>query len=847
MNLPIILHLVRSDWQRLKRPLICLWPLLFLTALPWTLHDPGNFQPPIWTGGGWNGRLGPIPDDFAAPSWSAVLLPFSEMLATILALILAAMLGAQWAKHSVTPIRSRERLAAPALSLLVFVVLPQWILAFGNLLLHGFPTDIAALAAGTPALSAWFLLGLAAALGAWLPSPWLFLAGCAALASSIGFISELYRPLNFIFRSQLTLSALPAGLKPWLFGALAIALLAILFPFFRRRLNGPWKIAVAVVLILIAGIPAALLPPPDLRVKADPAIHTGAIHPVLRDVSMSMKDDSKSPAIQLFAEINPIGCPPDCGVRFVPADAWISQDGKRVAVLRHDEDSQPTILDSDGHFQPVAYGDDTNPAVLAALPGGGKPMAAATRLRTNREWLGNFELLPGATLPPDRAAELHVEFTAVVYRFEKVWDIPLQDEVTKFREGNLTWRIRRNSSQEGEPRADIVATYPAPAQTPSYNSGDIRSYAPLVFNSWLYFHLPATGTNVRATDRLMSASAPLFSGAAWDRAIIAPSNMFRGPADLTGLRLLRLKPVVLAKFTSSTVTHFRPWASAESSDYALTHRGSVNETTYRRDFFPKRPDPQTCTREEFARWLRIPASMFSPTSGAAQDLSQYAPRFAGLMAKVGNHESVAAPLRLGTPESMRGEVIGKIDSVANPNRLADVAMDRGWLDEARRSILRRFNNDELSETNPVMALEDPSTYPKLISRFLEEPERETYEKLRMLPGIEPLLGDAITKAARETSIEFLKANLASYQNSAPYGPFLYAAKRGDAAALDIVLDLYQASGAKAKFEPNRDLGYVLSVPELPGKRYQAVASWLRDKSAASFRFDPLLRLWKPLP
>src|SRR5690606_30399310 len=140
--------------------------------------------------------------------------------------------------------------------------LPQWLLATGNLLLHGFSPATAVQAAAATALTAWMLLGLFAALGAWLPSPWLLLAGCAAIASSVGFISEFYRPLDYMMRGAPTLPMLPAGPKEWLFGVILIALLALLFPVFRHRLRGPWKVAVATLLVLVAGIPAILLPAP---------------------------------------------------------------------------------------------------------------------------------------------------------------------------------------------------------------------------------------------------------------------------------------------------------------------------------------------------------------------------------------------------------------------------------------------------------------------------------------------------------------------------------------------------------------------------------------------------------
>ncbi len=830
----MILHLLKFDWQRIKRTLVVLWFLLFLAAAPWLLHRPGDWQLPQWSGMGWNSRLGEMPANFMSRPWSDMLIVPAEILGTILALILASMLGAQWVKQPGTPIRRRDRLIALGLSLLVFIVLPQWILAFANLLLHGFSPGIAALAAGATALSAWLLLGLFAALAAWLPSVWLLLAGLAALATSVGFISEFYRPWKSMFRGNPTLQLLPVGPREWLFCALAIFLLAILFPACRTRLNGPWKIVVAVALILIATVPAWWLPDPEVPIVKAKAIATAAIKPSIGwvQIQTNFSDQLDQPnRIELSGSISSTGCPPGYAVNWtLAAGGWISQDGKRVATSE--------TADADQTFNTQLRYPDMEKAVVAALPNG---RITSESINPNARYshnLGSFEILPSAVISPDRDAELHTRLTGTVFRFETVWDIPPGERIRKIQAGNLQWRFRQYPTDNGEPRAEIMVTHPALGI--SSDADEIRWDDSRIFNSLLYFHLPATGTNIRASDSLMSSSGPLFSAAGWDRAIIAPSNLNLGKFDLTGLRLILLKPVAVARFTTTAVTRFRPWTSGEASDFALDHRYPVNEATYRREYFPKRPDPRTCSREEFARWLRIPASMFPVDAGPEYDLAAYAPRFAGMMAKVGNHWSVAEGLRLGTPESLRHEVIGQIEALERPDHLAEVALARGWLGEARESILRRFREGNLEHSAALLALEEPATYPELISRFLGDPQRETYEQLRLLPGIEPLLTYAIDGAARET------APVLRPTTTAPYGPFLYAAKQGDTKALETVLKLFKVE-AWPQHTSFRDLDYILALPDLPGHRVPALTVWLRGKSAASFRFDPLLRLWKPLP
>lgn len=841
MNFPILLHLLKSDWQRLKRPLVVLWLLLFLAALPWLLHRPGDWQMPEWTVFSTSGDTNPIQNSHAG--WTSGPIHFTEFLATILALILAATLGARWVKQPVSPIRRRERLTALAVSLLVFMALPLWLLAWGNLALHGFPFVVAAIAAGFTALTAWMLLGLVAAFAAWLPSPWLLLPGCAALATSVGFISEFYRPLDFIIFTHPFLPTFPAGPREWLFGAIAIALLTLLFPL-SRRLHGPGKIVIATLLILVAGIPAVFLPPLPVRVETDQSIATAPIHPVLEQVQIQMENGSTAADASPFlisANIKAAGCPPGHGVRFEPISGWISQNGKRIATVRPKFEPYLAVQNAVGYFTPDGSTNRVNEAVQAALPGGTHSVGGSESVLIT---LGESDLPADTLLSPDQDAELHMTFRSIVFRYETVWDTALSDRTTTISKDHLTWRMRRSPSSRGEPRADVMVTWPGLGLSP--NMDEIR-WPGMYFEHYpLFFHLPASGIHLDARDRLLSASGPLFSSAGWERRVLT-SEGNEVKRDLTGLHLIALKPVVVARFTKTVVTRFRPWRNDNNYDFSRMLSRSVEESTYRRDWFPQRPDPLICTREEFARWLRVPASIYFFNGGPEHDLAAFAPRFAGLMSKVGNHYSVAEALRLGTPESQRGEVIGKIDTLDRPDGLADVALARGWLDEARNSILRRFEEGAMGRTDAVFALEDPSTYPELISRFLAKPERETYEKLRLLPGVEPQLGEAIDKAMRETNPGFLRDNLSSFQNSAPYGPFLYAAKRGDDAALEIILQLYHASGEMAEYAPRRDLGYVVEVPDPPGDSPKPQIAWLHDKTAASFRFDPLLRLWKPLP
>jgi hypothetical protein len=148
----------------------------------------------------------------------------------------------------------------------------------------------------------------------------------------------------------------------------------------------------------------------------------------------------------------------------------------------------------------------------------------------------------------------------------------------------------------------------------------------------------------------------------------------------------------------------------------------------------------------------------------------------------------------------------------------------------------------------VLELEEPSTYQELISQFLAKPGGYFYERIRLLPGIEPQLRAAITQAAKESLPSRLVADYKDYQSLVPpFGIYLFAAKQGDPAALQAILEIFNAHREHTRTFLISNLDYIFMIPKTPDSRDEEVSGWLTGKSAASFRFDPLLRLWKLLP
>lgn len=847
----ILFHLLKTDWQRFRSSVVVLWGLLVATALPWLLHKPGEMRMPQGSGGGLSGELEIIPFEQMGAGISIPIFAGS-MLVSLLAMILAARLGMQWVKQPVTPIRRRARFSALLASLLWFIILPLWVVIFLNLVLQGFAPGIAALAAGAQAGSALLLLGVVAAFAAWCPTVWQFLAGLAALFSIGGFARVMLPGYHQeVFGDVPSLLLLPVGPSPWLLGVVVIGALVFLLPICRGRLNAPPRIAAAVAVVLGSTLVVDLLPelkiPAPAVAKVPPpgmaAIRPRIVEPRLERDNMAVVGENR---VRMLAEISSIDCPAGHEVEWRGADqAWISQDGERMAskIVRGDRNQYLGPEQEPGYFILLNEA-ATNRAAAAALSDGNRSLPGPRFESHYLTELGAFAF--SKPLLADREAVLQADLIGTVYRYEIAWNVPLTESAVQKQIDGLMWSIRRYPSPTGKLLADVRVSHSALgiAADPEKNRWD----ASPMLNGRFFFHLSESGVNIPADDSLASEYGPMLAGAVWHREIFGPTNRNSPQLGLSGLRLILVKPVIVGRIHSTASVTFRPWRTADGADFDLIYRYPVEAAEYRRDWFAERPNPQTASREEFARWLRVAARVYQGASGSERDLAAFAPRFAGLMTKVGYHETVAEALRLGTPESLRSEVLGQFDRVTHLSYLADkTLLRRGWLDEAREPLLRRFRNGELWNSDAILELEDPSTYSELVTRFISRPERETYEKLRLLPGIEPLLHESITRAARNSDPALLLANLAGRQNSAPYGIFLYAAKQGDAAALDTVLSIYQSGGAKAEYAPHRDLGYVLSLPDLPGKRYQARTAWLHGKSAASFRFDPLRRLWHPLP
>lgn len=870
MNLRIILHLIRTDWLRLRKPVMILWLLWLLTALPWFLRDPHGFTLPFYQESGGNGDLGsPAEMALHANVWSREFLLWGNLAASVISWVLAAVIGMAGKQgRMIQPVREIEKFLALALSLALFLVLPKALLVAVHLLFQGFSTKVILLGALNHALSAGLLAGSVALFAAWCSSGWACLAGLVALASAGSLLDGVFQSRRLAFlRFAEKPWIVPTGLEVWWFGAACVILLGGLHPWFRSRFGMPVRTAVAVGLVLSAGCLAdSLTSVPEIAPKPGSAMPI-KVRPVVRNAWM---EHGRWPLQGVAgADIQPLSLKVDLGAEGCPeghAVEWeadgpglviqggrvraeVSNRGEMKGLKYSPSRNSGQFIPKDGGDRPWSY-----QAVVAALPGRSRPVGATEWDKFTNRFpvdLGELTMIPGNRIIPATSARLKGTLHGTVYRYETVADLPLGAEAARVSRGDVVWQARRFPTKKGELVADLVVSHPAIGR--SSDPDEVRWDASPLGNCQFYFHLPKSGANVRLRSEF-NADGPCYASAGWHRRLLRVDlNALResvgwdAEIDFSDVRLLVLKPVVVSVLSGIQIdvplSFDQP--GQKFQDFQINHQYRVDARRYQEDMMPRRPDPKTCTREQFGRWLRASATVVQADSQPARDLACYAPRFADVMAEVARQTNVRWALTIGTPDSRRHMLLEKIATVEQPDELVRIAIERGWLDEARQSVLER-SREGLLKAGMTMSLEDPSTYPALLEKLRRHPDLQLYENLRLLPGIEPGLSEAIEDSMRRADLPFLKSKARNRSNPQPFGPFVLGAKVGNAEALDAVIALLVAGGEEgATFYQTIQLGGIVAAPRFSGSINKAWLVFLRGKSAADFQYDPLARVWRP--
>jgi hypothetical protein len=866
MNFRIVIHLFATEGQRLRKPLMAYLVLLALPCVVFAWGNADGFRHPApWQSGGTNitYQIAPL---LWANSWLRGVVFGSQFAGLLMGAALAASIGIHGiSSAALRPVRVRERFAARTLCLLVFFVLPQCLLLAGHLWIGGYGAEAIGEVIVMHGLCAMAYLGAALCFGAWCGGLWACLAGLV-LALSAASLGKALLPaaegLGGGFLHPISWGA-PVGWEYLACAILLMFLLGGLRPWFRHRDGLAGRVAWCAVLTSAAMVLPGQVPSSWWWERGQPLAfgkpepHFSEIRPVLRTAFLKRQQSySRAPdGLRLAALMDAEGLPPGFGVVWRKAgETSLSEtrpggggDSRKIAFP-----DRAARLPQDA-FSPAS--DPNRHALIAAVLSrlGGKEAASTYALRP---WaggrhdveLGFLPLRGMEDMPQQESALVETRVAGMVYQYRIVFDIPVGEQAVRHVESGRMWRVRRFPGEMDSALVDVAMTEIRPPLGVRANVYEWKSnrLADLEF----YYYLPREN-QVIPLERRFDASGPVLTGEQWERKVFQVVGQGEaGRLDFTGMRLIALRAEVVAHLPAMPASGFlRSENHGEAGhDFQLSMRYGRSLRAYRARIPTERPDPETCTAAEFGRWLRIMADV-TPTydSPSIADLSMYVPRFAEIMVKVPQVTAVREALIQGLPESRRAVVLDALRDTPWPNALAEVAVRRGWTQEAAGTILARFREGNEIASKWLMALEKPETYPHLLERLRLSPDLALYENLRLLPGIEPLLDECVRSSVAGANLTSFLNRAPLDRNRLPFGPYLLAAKRGDAAALDAVLRIFAAGGTEGSiYYHTSSLGHLFPSP--PAKNGSVNLGWmtyLAGKTADDFQYDPLARFWFP--
>lgn len=849
MHHRILLHLLGTDWMRLKRPVIVLWLMVLLTALPWIFHNPDNFHVPATYSTSSSDLVTSQRKMWGNP-WSRGILRSLQTGSGLLAFGIAFSMGMQWKRRPAIPIPLPQQLAAALLAFLLFIVLPVTLLVALNLGAHGFPAATVAMAAWRHAASLSLLLGMAALFAAWCRSWWWLFVGLATLIAAGTVLESPSSTFRWVLPQAVATGLWqPQGAaESWRASLLAVLSLGALFPFFHNRLQALGRIATAVVLVLasawLGAWTLASLPPPTAQ-TALPAVGATSFKPLIQQAEaqtdgsqhiFQAQDAPRPQVTSVAARIFVPDLPADHFIRWTAQPpSTLGRDGAVLATLRPPERQLAA-----GHSPESPVDDaDLDRAIRAILPG------TLLSRGFNRSLIGTFDI-PGDHLS-DGLMTMRAMLSGTLYQVETVFDVPLDDSVATIQDGAITWRIRRFIADDGKPWADVALKFPVPVPASAFSNHFWQSSPARQCQFFIY--RPELGICQRLQSPGLQQAAPLLAGAGWHRQLLRSESWQpqEPPVWQKGekARLIALRPAAVSRIPARAVTASVRQRNQAGDPGAGLHAAS--DVMARAFVDPARldarPDPETCTTAEFGRWLRIPSLMFSNSSAPWRDLAEYAPRFSGLMARAPTYETLNLAIQRGTPHSQRHEVIGQLHSHRSPERIAEIASQRGWTAEIADELVALFHQgyEAPAMVTAVLSLERPDTYPGLIALLMRNPNLPLYERIRQLPGIAPALAEAVT-AAYEASVpkELSETGVPGALYQGHVKAWMIPAKEGNAEAFRLFhtyaasVEIIHLIHHHSRFVQDSEL--LFSDPPERNRLF-------KETSPEDYRYDPLRRVW----
>lgn len=827
----MILHLLKTDWQRLKRPVLAVWLLLALTTLPWLLHRPDSFAGPWAEISSRQGELPPGLSNATTIPIDAELVRYLIAIATILLSAAIGMHGIHW--QAVSPLRPWKRVAAKLLSLLAFIVGPQVLLGALVLQLHAFsPGVILAASLGT-AVSLLLLHGSSALFAYHCASRWVWLAAVTSLVAAMFVLTPMFSLGQDLLHPFIDPWAMHRGPRYWLLGTIAVLALIVLPKALRTRPGTVLAATAAVLSILAAAIASRRAP--NLAVFPAPAASTNpalaAITPELVPRSLRLDDGffGTRPAgsLRVDASLQTAG--------MLPPDQFIVWS------------SRPAASALESRFWTRSFPNLASPTDRAAM----EAVLPAPLVRD--EWSTSQNNV-SQTFPKrhaDDGSPLKLQVSGHLFRYEVLADLALGDRTDATVDGDLRIFTR------GLGLATAPFLIDAVVQSPALGIGRnarMLTWSPHAIGSYRFvIHLPQDQLCIPLVAQVDQA-APIPGGAAWARQILKP----RDEGKARNLRWERARLIILKHRDFGHIERelaIDPTGDEAASsdwDWMLSRNYGLRFDAYLKNHRPNRPDPATCSEAEFARYLRaVSGTIFDEL--AVRDLAEYAPRFSHLLISHSKQRSAAQSFAIGTPESRRDEILAALR--ANPHlvpNLSHALVDRGWqsgirdlLPNALRPTQPAYDHYQSNQIAVALALlEDPSTYPQLLA-YLEKSRSVTvYRSLRELPGISESLDETIATMSVKLSPS---VELASIRPGMIYGlfsPFEAPVSHGNPVALDKLLELWRLLPKDSRsFSEIRAFANCFEPqPPIPDT-LDAWRAFIEGKSAKDFTHDPLTGKW----
>ncbi|QJE97592.1 hypothetical protein [Luteolibacter luteus] len=845
MNLRIVLHLLKTDWHRLRWLILACWLLLLFAAWPALSFSPEKFEMPLSLGSrGWSDSelVGILEKHGAIPvvrNW--IFLTFG-WIATGAVLLVAGSLGfhsRMWSDAK--PVRKLESAAAKGSGLLLFLIIPLSVVSIAIPLVHGFSLSDALAAGWTIAMANLPKLAGVMLFGAICGSWWTWVAGMFAIAVSFQILPFLLRisPGPSWFGSLLNTGPLtPHLLVPLWVAAAVVALLVIFIP---RQLAHAKKVATVILLVLLACHFARPRPPLPQMQQASLPDWSGQVRAEVKNDRLqgsigrssygrgaftNSSTSVGSPVLSMLMSLEVTGLPEGCFATWTPGAKSELLSGNQV--ISETPKSNP--------WEPMYH----------SLPDWKALTAAVAPERSELKWDGPSSLSDSALLAETFTpielgshadASLRMTLHGKIFRFEKLIDVPLGDPV-QIKRKDMEIHIRRLDVEDRMPIADIC--------TVMRSSGpEIPDEIPMLdWTPVIYF--PSLGM-ARIAWTSHQGRMSLSPGILAMRYFYITGQISNGSRDLEGYdnaRFMLLKRVNLAKTEEEIHTKPLPLQlTLEWGDPKV--RDSFDPPP-----FEERPDPATASFQEFEKWMIASYSWSDQSGWESRNMADFVPRYLDrLLIRSSNTQPSSIPegtaIALACPESRKGEVISALlEQNVKPdgNWIPDVLIRRGWVEDAKPQILQMATAGGIKEAPfsqiMVAMLEDPRTYPALLE---QEPWFDIYEKIRQLPGIEPRLTEVLLKNYRGLANRRFPVSGLDYRISFYYAP----AAHGIPEAFSDLLSLWKQLSDEDKRRFAEQMRKVVLIPGEP-EDWKQVIGTLAAGEPADFHYDPLARLWIPI-